>query len=459
MPVTAKETFTSLSRRALFRNEAKAVQTPSRTEIGNGQYNWFCTQRGTMPLRECLAAQRNGSYYKKSYSNVPYLPSIHNKVPLPYVVRHEMEVLPTFRGLLSLQAISPGAPLVCPATAVGSVTLGGDISFALDQSYAPVTTALQNAAIADLHDGIASQKAITTNWGVFLGERRDSMRMIGKRLTSLLNLYSDVRNGRLRRAYSKLFGNKRSTAYDPKHRQWRYRGRRDKETLDALWLEWSYGWSPLMGDIYHAYQDLFGTKPTLGFRVKGSSYDELVQTTLVNHSVYTGVGSGGVRLVVPIRVTVKKTVKVVYWCTYRAENTLFSDLTASGILDPVSVAWELVPFSFVVDWFANIGDVLRGLTITNGLTFLYGSRSVKQTVEFTKLELLTKSVNGTGDFGMFKAEFDGITPDCFLEKSKFERTVLGSSPMLRLSLNHEMITIRRAANAAALIAQLMRRRK
>jgi hypothetical protein len=30
-------------------------------------------------------------------------------------------------------------------------------------------------------------------------------------------------------------------------------------------------------------------------------------------------------------------------------------------LNPVSIAWELMPFSFVVDWFMNVGDYLRNL--------------------------------------------------------------------------------------------------
>ena len=39
-----------------------------------------------------------------------------------------------------------------------------------------------------------------------------------------------------------------------------------------------------------------------------------------------------------------------------------------GLVNPLSVAWELVPFSFVVDWFSGVGNVLDGYTDLLGLS-------------------------------------------------------------------------------------------
>jgi hypothetical protein len=33
-----------------------------------------------------------------------------------------------------------------------------------------------------------------------------------------------------------------------------------------------------------------------------------------------------------------------------------------GFVNPLSVAWEAVPFSFVVDWFSNVGQCLSAMT-------------------------------------------------------------------------------------------------
>lgn len=49
----------------------------------------------------------------------------------------------------------------------------------------------------------------------------------------------------------------------------------------------------------------------------------------------------------------------------------FSDLPAA--------AWELVPFSFVVDWFTNVGQFIRGVTPKFGARELATWTSVKRT--------------------------------------------------------------------------------
>jgi hypothetical protein len=37
-------------------------------------------------------------------------------------------------------------------------------------------------------------------------------------------------------------------------------------------------------------------------------------------------------------------------------------------LDPLGIAWEAVPFSFVADWFLPIGDYLDALSVFNGIS-------------------------------------------------------------------------------------------
>jgi hypothetical protein len=39
-----------------------------------------------------------------------------------------------------------------------------------------------------------------------------------------------------------------------------------------------------------------------------------------------------------------------------------------GFVNPAAIAWELVPFSFVVDWFVNVGEFLNNFTDLWGLT-------------------------------------------------------------------------------------------
>jgi hypothetical protein len=46
-----------------------------------------------------------------------------------------------------------------------------------------------------------------------------------------------------------------------------------------------------------------------------------------------------------------------------------SEIRQMGVLDPLSVAWEVLPFSFVADWFIPIGTYLENL---NQIPFLKG---------------------------------------------------------------------------------------
>lgn len=48
-----------------------------------------------------------------------------------------------------------------------------------------------------------------------------------------------------------------------------------------------------------------------------------------------------------------------------------------GLVNPLEVAWELTPYSFVVDWFLPIGDAFSSLDATYGLSFSRGYSTSK----------------------------------------------------------------------------------
>jgi hypothetical protein len=70
-------------------------------------------------------------------------------------------------------------------------------------------------------------------------------------------------------------------------------------------------------------------------------------------------------------------------------NPEVTDLLAqTGFTNPANVIWELVPFSFVVDWFIRIGDYLNACTKLDNLTVT----SVSRTVSITESEFCTAEV-------------------------------------------------------------------
>jgi hypothetical protein len=64
-------------------------------------------------------------------------------------------------------------------------------------------------------------------------------------------------------------------------------------------------------------------------------------------------------------------------------NVATITLASLGITNPLLVAWELVPFSFVVDWFLPIGNYLESLDSLLGYETAYTSTSTFQVVEWT----------------------------------------------------------------------------
>jgi plasmid maintenance system antidote protein VapI len=120
------------------------------------------------------------------------------------------------------------------------------------------------------------------------------------------------------------------------------------------WLELQYGWLPLLSDAQGAAQAL-----------AQQLNEPAVQTYRVRRTVK--------ETKCPVNANIKN-------YEYRAEVrgqviARISEVNVAslnGLLDPSSMAWELLPWSFVIDWFIPIGNYLsaRGLAQSVSGTFV-----------------------------------------------------------------------------------------
>lgn len=128
---------------------------------------------------------------------------------------------------------------------------------------------------------------------------------------------------------------------------------------------------------------------------------------------------------------------------YKVENRTLASLNSLGLVNPLSLAWELLPMSFVVDWFIPIGGFLRQLTAPLGLEFTYGYE--------------TKFAYGDFDVRVTSvpAGWTGWSKDAEIRGFGMERKVLTSWPrpsmVVNLGLNQNQLL-----TAAGLIAQRLR---
>lgn len=113
-----------------------------------------------------------------------------------------------------------------------------------------------------------------------------------------------------------------------------------------------------------------------------------------------------------------------------------------GLLNPLSVAWDAVPFSFVVDWFVNVNEVLSSFSDLWGLNIVnpYCTTFVRS------------SVNSIDDPGYGASYIQFING----EVTSFSRqTSLGGGPTLKVRRPWQL-SVTRGTTAISLLIQKMR---
>lgn len=218
--------------------------------------------------------------------------------------------------------------------------------------------------------------------GTTLAEIKQSKEMITARLELLVRFTKAVRGYRFQDAFHLLGMHKKIAQRDAWLRQTRVR--RSAQAFGNNWLEFHFGWSPLIDDIKQAMEVLTGGLPDSKIRVRHKDEERILTWTPAPTPSYIS----------------KDEVE-----TRHYQEQMGADIGVSnpniwlanrlGLINPLALAWEVVPFSFVVDWFANLNDVIAsysdfyGLTIKNAYTsslkrVTYRSKRYQQSSGFSE---------------------------------------------------------------------------
>lgn len=133
---------------------------------------------------------------------------------------------------------------------------------------------------------------------------------------------------------------------------------RRHDVSDAV-LAMNYGWKPLANDIYESMQAV--ELATAGPRVYKSKF----RATQPQVYLHQGVN-------VPFYQLVKLSKE--YRISWRETVTFPRSL---GLLNPAPVVWELLPFSFIVDWFIPIGSYLEEVSYMGPMSQMAAASSLK----------------------------------------------------------------------------------
>lgn len=231
-----------------------------------------------------------------------------------------------------------------PYNSAGGFDSSGEVAEALNKCYSKL--------VAEVHD--------YSQWANNILESRKTYEDAADKIGKLVRFTGAVRKFQFSKA-AKILGIKKP------------RGVSRAKQLGDNWLAYHFGWEPLVQDIGSAVKSLAqGFHPRrVRTRAKATVISQWQDSGTDDHS--------GTKY----HLTVETKCQMI--CLVRATNPNANLLNELGFVNPASVLWDAVPFSFVVDWLANVGQVLSsytdfvGVEVSDACTTLYQVRDWNRT--------------------------------------------------------------------------------
>lgn len=305
---------------------------------------------------------------------------------------------------------------------------------------------------AAFHDGFVDQLArrrlakkasgVSVNLAQAFAERRQTANMITDTAWRVANAARELRKGNLYGAYTYLGVRKKPSAAHVRSVQ----QTKAKDRLANHWLELQYGWLPLLSDVH-------GAAELLAKHIETDPYhSELTASAKTEYLI---------RDYTKELFTIKQGNQILksqtrYKICVSLDDISRSILAETGITNPMLLAWELIPYSFVVDWFIPVGNYLEMLKAYDGWKFYSGIKTQKSSIRLFWDENHTRTIVNSKTSGSISSWIGGAKGTAFL----MNRTVLSGFPEAqfgRLKSPAEALNPIRMANALALLNQLFKR--
>lgn len=243
----------------------------------------------------------------------------------------------------------------------------GKYALAYDRSNPPVplSTRWMSQATLDRGDDIPEWNfepnkhrldvnSVCVDLAELLATRKESISMVSKTVSTLGKAAMDVRRGNIKRAADRLNISKPQGI--------------GKSNMPGNWLALQYGWLPLVGDVYTSIA---------GEMVKAPSPVPVytVQKDRRSYSRWHLSGSIYNQTYVYCNFTEDRVMRQV--TLVRARVNTVNAVSQLGLTNPALLAWNLLPYSFVVDWFYPVGDALEAMGALHGVDVVRSSTSYR----------------------------------------------------------------------------------
>lgn len=126
--------------------------------------------------------------------------------------------------------------------------------------------------------------------------------------------------------------------------------------LAKNWLSWIWGFKPYLDAVQKGGEDLKRAleQPDL-VKFEGTDVSKSVPAPLPDWTVGGNITRGASAQL-----------------NYKLSDQYLQALNRVGLINPLSLAWELIPLSFIVNWIISIGDFLKLLSHGVGLDYSHG---------------------------------------------------------------------------------------
>lgn len=291
----------------------------------------------------------------------------------------------------------------------------------------PVPTVSGNRENQVKTEALAKIKQGDFNYAVFVGEANRTGLMVRETLDLLVKLFNAVRR--------KQFGLAlRLMGVRPYYvSMWKNIIRRLKKlSFSDAWLALQYGWKPLLNDIFGVIEAL---------RLRWSEYPPLLsvsRTLLWEYGMpflppsYAGEYLGSTIVGVSCKLY------------YSVSSSWLYGLNSLGLINPLLVAWELKPLSFVFDWFIPIGTFLEALTSSVGIDYSHGYLTT-----FSKADFRLRGAS-MGNF------IEGVKEEVEVKQKAMQRIPLLVMPIPVPYVKVAGLNLTQTISAIALTSQRMR---
>lgn len=313
--------------------------------------------------------------------------------------------------------------------------------------YAPIGvefgSELDQLALSKLHAFVRESQDHGFNAAVFGAEFGKTVEMFANSAIRLNRSIRALKRGRIREAWEALgLSYAPRSKNDPRNRFLPSNVRVDDRTasgrMSNALLEVQYGWRPLVNDLDSAAKKFASNtalKPPT-FRITAGA----ARTVATKGGVPGNARQGGYAWTHTVELQLRHMVK------FRVSDELIAHAASYGFTNPMLVIHEVIPLSFVLDWFINVGGWLQNFSTFHGLQFLDGCTSSKG---FTTISRVYPgwSDSGTVSYesspgvyenhpGFTRSVSDG---SIFVKSSGFRRTTWSSFPAVpKLKFNDKV---------------------